>query len=66
MERPVTRPCPACGGTLWKCHGVISEPVFNLLRHGGPTYATRPVTFWGCDACEHCEEHDSRTTKGTV
>jgi len=55
-----TIPCPLCGGELAKASGVISEPVMNPLRHGGPRYRTRPATFWACRACEHCEEFSTR------
>jgi len=50
-KNPPTKRCPSCGGIMTKEHGVVDEPL--LLNHGRKA---RPVTFYACSMCEHCEE----------
>jgi len=53
-KNPETKPCPSCGATMTKDHGTVTERVVS--GYGEVSKRARPVTAYGCSACEHCEE----------
>ena len=50
-----TKRCPECGGVMEKVTDEkIVERVINAT--GGTELKGRPVVYFGCTSCEHCEE----------
>lgn len=50
-----TKPCPCCGGVLYREVGVVEYaaigPYFATVRR------TKLAAFYACSSCEHCEEN---------
>lgn len=54
---PRTKPCPSCGGTLYKDpDGVVEETVLRSSMASPFRRVTRAAVVYGCSTCEHCEE----------
>ena len=50
--------CPECGDEMVKEYGASADRIINVLRSGSSDRrVARPVVFWSCYTCGHCQEH---------